>query len=387
MAESTTSAIDEKKEETNTKNKNGSNIGYFALNSMILFIILLVYFGCSGLLLYVCKLAQSNILPTDHHCSPYTDTTPKIEEIETNIFSTTDPTSREPLSMKIKFPYNEYNARNKFIDMLSEYKKKSDSNFLANYFISILETLIQMNYSSLNTIFNMMNGLPEFLLILLGPILATVITSVVFIFDNLYLIYLWFANMGWLFKTNTNDSSEGKPKWEDVTIVSPFNYGCAVGLVILFIILFFLSFGVLFPFIAFMSIAYCLISCITYKAEMNGKRIQSSVIMQEVFKYYKEYILSIFSFLVIINAFASLGTLPGIFSIITLALIYFGIISINIFKPNHKENVSPIVSYEQAKKTCSYSKPPKESHWFSFQSGGTNLAKELKKYGKKYYRK
>ena len=37
--------------------------------------------------------------------------------------------------------------------------------------------------------------------------------------------------MGWFFKTNTNDSGTGNPKWEEVTFVSPFNYWCAGDLV------------------------------------------------------------------------------------------------------------------------------------------------------------
>jgi hypothetical protein len=84
-----------------------------------------------------------------------------------------------------------------------------------------------------------------------------------------------------------------------------------------------------------------------------------------------------------------LGTVPGVFSIITLALIYFGIIGIDMFKPTNEENLKPLVSYEQAKKIEVKSLSNKDSKFFGFfggQSGGS-LTKELKKISKTYFNK
>ena len=196
--------------------------------------------------------------------------------------------------------------------------------------------------------------------------------------------------MGWFFKTNTNDSGTGNPKWEEVTFVSPFNYWCAVWLVILFCILFFFS----LPFIsilASLSMSWCILSCITYKAEMGGKMISALQIIRDVFKYYKSTIMGIFSFYVIVSAFSKLGTIPGIFSILVLGLIYFGIISIDLFNQINKNNLSPLVSDNQAKKTCSFKEPTKEKHGllynliFGGQKGG-NITKEIKEIGKKLSR-
>jgi hypothetical protein len=104
-------------------------------------------------------------------------------------------------------------------------------------------------------------------------------------------------------------------------------------------------------------------------------------IVQDVYKYYKDYIFGVFSLFVIINAFKKLGTPSGIFSVITIALIYLGIIHINIFKPVNKELLTPIVSDEQAKKTCEKN----SKHAWSrdiFQGG--SFIKQLKKFSKKY---
>ena len=390
MSESSdTSAIDEKKEESTSSNKGDyiSNIGGFLSSVAVIFVAITVYYTGSGLILYVCKLAQSNILPTDVHCAPYTDSEPNIQPIKTNIFATG---GESPLSMKLSFPYDEYNSKNYILDMFREYKKDPRSNFLANYLISMIETILHFNYSAINKILDMLNGMPEILLVIFGPIIVSFISALIFIVDHFYLIYLWFAQMGWFFKTNTNDSGTGNPKWEEVTLVSPFNYWCAVWLVILFCILFFFS----LPFIsilASLSMSWCILSCITYKAEMGGKMISALQIIRDVFKYYKATIMGIFSFYVIVSAFSKLGTIPGIFSILVLGLIYFGIISIDLFNQINKNNLSPLVSDNQAKKTCSFKEPTKEKHGllynliFGGQKGG-NITKEIKEIGKKLSR-
>lgn len=393
MSDSTsdTSAIDDKNNETNSSTNSNyfSNIGNFFLTVLILFIMIILYYASSGLILYACKLGQSNILPTDVHCYPYEEIKPNIQPIQTNIFTTfTDP----EMSMKMKFPYNDYNASNKVLDMFRDYKHEPKSNFLANYFISIMENIIQFNYSSFNHILNLMNSyLPEAVIVLFGPILVAILSTLIFLIDHLYLIYLWFANMGWFFKTNTNDSGTGNPKWEDVGLASPFDYWCAIWLVILFVILFFFAFPFL-SIIATLAMTWCIFSCMTYKAEMNGKNISAIPIIQDLFKYYKLPIMAIFSLFVIVSAFSKLGTIPGIFSIITLLLIYFGTISIDIFKPINKDHLSASVSYEQAKKTCSFKEITKEKHGllydmlFGGQKGG-QLTKELKNIGKRLSRK
>ena len=117
----------------------------------------------------------------------------------------------------------------------------------------------------------------------------------------------------------------------------------------------------------------------------------SLAIVKDLFKYYKIPIMSIFSIYVTFLAFTRLGTVPGIFSIITLALIYFGIIGIDMFKPINEENLSPVVSYEQAVKIDVKPLPKQKNGFlsdliFGKQSGG-NITKELKNISKTYFNK
>lgn len=380
-----TSVLDEKKEEEDSSSTidYGSKIGKFIVSLIIIIIIILSYFANSGLILYVCKLAQSNILPTEDKCYPYTDNKPVIQSIKTNLFTTfTDP----EMSIKLEFPYNEFNSSNVILDKLREYKQTSSSHFLANYLISIIESLIQFNYSAINSIMSMMNNIPEMLIVFLGPLILGIMISISLLVNLIYLIYLWFSNMYWFFKSNKNDTGKGKPDWDDVSLMSPINWGLGLGMVILFTILFFIGLPII-SFMPFFALIWCIFSSIMYKGLINNKEATVFTVIKDVLKYYKISITTIISCFVILISFSTLGIVPGIFSVITISLIYFGFISMNIFKPIEISDLSPLVSNKQAKKTCSNIQETKEKHGFLYnillgQKGGniTNQLKKIQKY-------
>ena len=99
----------------------------------------------------------------------------------------------------------------------------------------------------------------------------------------------------------------------------------------------------------------------------------------------------IITIFVILSAFANLGVISGIFSILIVLLIYFNIIPMNIYSPVKMTNLSPLTSYDQAEKTCENS-PINNSKtflegfkgFFELQKGGGNIGKELKKLHKKF---
>jgi hypothetical protein len=368
-----TSAIDEKKEgdTSNSSTTLITNIKDYIISLLKSILHILVYFTIAGFLLFSCKLAQSNILPTEPNCAPYTNVQPNIEKIQTNIFTTlfTDP----EMSMKLEIPNDERNSRYKIIDMFKDYKEKPNSNFLANYFIAIIEGLMQFDYSFINTYMNLLNGLPEIVIILIGPFLGIFIFMISIIINHIYFIYLFFASMFWFFKTNTNISGEGKPEWESVTLLDPINWGIGFLLVILYIVIFFIGMPI-FMMVPLITLLYCRLSCLFYKGKLNGKPVSSFSIVLELLKHYKVSIVSLISLFVVLNAFTKLGPVPGAFSILTIILIYFGIININIFKSIPEKNLSPSVSYDQAIKKC----PNKSTALY----GGGNITKQLKKINK-----
>lgn len=390
MSSSDTSAIDDKKE-SNSSPSATNNIWTLLINFLttIFFFILIIviYFSLGGLVLYGCKLGQSNILPTNNKCFPYTDSKPEIANIMTNIFTTF---SEPQQSMKLNFPYDKDNSKNIILDMFRNYKEEPHSNFLANYFISIIEGLISFNYSSINFILDIMNSLPETLIVLFGPFIVSVFTTCVLLVDHLYVIYLWFANMGWFFKQNVNTDKNSKPIWESVTVLQPIDYWLAICFVFLFCILFWLLMASL-PVLPFLTMNWCVLSCLFYTSSLNNKETNGLYIIQQLFKHYKVTIMSIISFFVILSAFSNLGGIPGIFSVITLLLIFFNVIPIGVFKEIAPEGLTPVVSNKQASKICSIKDGNSVKHGLLYnlifsQKGGASLAKELKSIGKKLTR-
>ena len=396
MSSSDTQSIDDKKNSTSTETSDMTkNVGKFFISVLAVTAFIIIHFFIGSLVLYSCKVGQSNILPTDENCFPYTDNIPNIESIKSNIFTTmfTDP----QLSLKIQFPYEKSNSKNMFLDILRNYKHEPQSYFLLNYFISIIEAIMALNFSFSNAVLNGFNMFPEPLIILLGPIVIPAIATFIIILNTFYGMYLWFAKMSWFFKKNVNEIKGHRPIWEDVSLAEPFNYFCAFWLVILFCILFFVVGIASSPVLPLIAMGWCIITCIGYKCVMNDKNMTILGILSDALKYYKVPLMTIISVFVIMSAFATLGPIPGLFSILVLALIHWGIISIDIFKPIKEENLSSLVSNQQEKKKCeapdsSNSKTKNHGFIYNFinmffplqsQSGGKKFVQELKSIGKK----
>ena len=386
---SDTSAIDEKKgEDTEFEDNLGKDITKFLMSLLVIVLGLIIYFSLGSCVLYGCKIAQSNILPTDEKCMPYESREPNIQPIQINIFETMfkDPA----LSPKISFPYLK-NNKNTILDILRDYKQKPNSHFLVNYFISIMESLLTFNFSALNTFLNLLNQVPEFLILIFGPIIMMFCTSIILVIDFFYVIFLWFYQMSWFFSENLNTSDTGKPKWESsLGLIKSFT-GCL--LVFLFFIIFWVGLLVIpfIPFIAPLTMLISIFTILSCKGEMNNKVVSILSIIKDVFKYNKLTITSIITFFVILCAFATLGGLAGGVSIFTVALIYFGILSINIFNPINEDNLSKVVSYDQAKRTCKIIKEIETEGFFSsmmpWSGGGNKLVNEIKKINKKLTKK
>ena len=378
------SAIEDKK---NTASVSASNIFknmfQFLITIVVLLFIVTMYFLTGGLILYSCKIGQANILPTDIDCFPYTNFKPDVQSVQGNIFITnTDP----QLSEKISFPYDK-NSKNIILDFFRKHKESPHSGFLSNYFISIMESLISFNFGMQSSITNALNSAPELLIILLGPLLFPIYAVIMFILNNIYLIYLWFAKMEWFFKHNANTSFEGQPIWEYVTLWDPFNYGCAVFLVFVFFILFFISLVVLWPTLATIGIHMPVIACLTASCILNGKDGNVLSVLKGLLKNYKVTMMTIISIMVIISTFANMGAIPGLFATLTLLLIYCGVLSMDIFKQEVMENLTPLVKTTQAVKKCVVKDGRRRKHGFLynmiFPQYGGNITKHLKNIGSK----
>jgi hypothetical protein len=388
---SDTSAIDEKNAENEgTSSSNTPNWYKFGQNIFSTVIFIILYFGIGIGVLYSCKIAQSNIFPTDADCFPFSDAKPTVTPIQTNIFKTyTDPNA--PKSIKLSFPYDE-NSDFEILKTLREYKNSYDSNNIMIYFISIIETLVWINFKFISTTSNVVNSLPEGLVVLLGPFILGITWFILFFCNCIYGMFLWFYNMSWFFKKNTNTKKGEKPVWEDVTMTQPFGYGMSIFLVIMLslILLFFAPFfiggGGLIS-------SFCLLMILTYTGVMVDKSAGYLTVLKEAAKVYKISLMVIFSIFLVSSAFTYLGIPSGIVSLLVIGCIYFGIINMDIYKSITETNLTPfIVEKElQAKRIVCTTAEPQEKHGLMYQmifgkdkQSGGSLVNDLKKFNRKY---
>ena len=83
MAKAELKPIDERKQ-TNTEKIAGTPFDYVkSLSNKLMTLGIMILIG--GVMLYSCRVAQTNIIPTSFDCFPYTDEMPIISEVIVNI--------------------------------------------------------------------------------------------------------------------------------------------------------------------------------------------------------------------------------------------------------------------------------------------------------------
>ena len=358
---SDTEEIDKKKEEEtgDTDEPTTGKVVNFLTTMGGMILVLVIYYLLGGLILFSCKVAQSNVLPTDVNCAPYTNQEPVFKSRpnnDMNIFKSAFMNAE--YSEKISISYTAENSKNQIMDILRAYKNKPDSNNVGNYIVSFIEKLVAFMFNLVNMVLNMINQLPEPLIILAGPFASMFVLPLIALVGVIYSIILWFTEMSWLFKKNTNETGDGPPKWVGVSGVMDYSVAWFLVLVFFWIFVFLL---ILQGFSCIVGLIIILISVtvLTTKSKMNNKNVGPFNIVKDVFRYYKVLITVIITLFVVLNAFGILGTVPGLFSILTVALIYFGVVGINLYDPI-MPHTSPILpNDDQFIKSCSI--PKKEA--------------------------
>ena len=375
-----------------------------------------VYFSLGGLVLYGCKLAQSNILPADINCFPYTNKKPNIEEIFADIFFF------DNASFKLKFQYKpddikHWNTKHFLPDKYRANKEDPNTGFFGNYFISVIEGIMSFNYTGFNIMFNLLNNAPEPFIVLAGPIIIGLSTFVLFFASMLVGVANWFYNLSWLFKTNVNpiDESDDKskmiPVWESIKGNDWF-----LRLILAIFVAFALS-GLSIV-ISVSVFAITIFSMLLYKGEYQnkpGKPVSFFSVIKDTIVYYKVFIATVVSFYMTINAFSHLGVVGGIVALFAILIVYSDMfIKLKLFVTNVPDGLTQANELtEQANRPkCKKNKPPVSTStsesksspgWFmnpmsyfdskvSHQSGGsrklsdTQLLNEIKKLSKRVNR-
>lgn len=325
---------------------------------------ILVYVSCGGLLLFACKIAASKILPTNMKRYPYTDIPAvPLDKATQNLFSGDD-------KQTIAVPVDGDNAKNWALNGLYSYQNNPDSSFIGNYFSSICDAILNNNYVYMSACLNAMNSrLSEWAIVFLAPLFVPLLTAILLVYDQLYLLYLVFAKMGWFFTRNTNETGKGEPEWKDVTVSQPVTMLVSLTLLWIFIVLI-IVFTFVPPFaiapylITSAGILLSILSVLSYKAMgSRSKNISSIDIVKEVFSHYKQPLVFIYAIGVILTAFAIMGVVPGIAAIAAVVAMYYGT---DVFNPATTQ-VNPV-----------------KQEGYSFEGGGASLTRKLKQMSKSF---
>ena len=354
-------------DDNDSKIDTGSNVGNFIVITLITIVIIILYFVISGLTLYGCKAAVSGILPTNSAFYPYTNAETVVKgQLLSNIFTTyTDP----PLSEKISFYPKGDDAKQTFglINYLRKLNTDKDASALTKYFIDIIMCLMSLDYWLLDKTLGFLNGAPELLIVLFGPIVLHILSMVMIPLNYIYLMFLWFYKMTWFFKKSTNGShakedsntskhvkegifwgfidimtsaffgssttSESKHSSSGEYVDTFFGFCYALLLVwifsILFIILLLLGWGFLPVVVAH----NCMITTFCLKTEISDKKSSGFTVVYNLFRFYKTIIMGFISFAFVSSTFSFLGNTFGLAALIVLTLIIFVDTGITMFKP------------------------------------------------------
>lgn len=277
------SAIDRarNKETAQKKEINWSGLGKDVLNFLLKLIII---FLIGSRVVFACKVAQANILPTDLDCMPYTpaskdDESPKYENttpeanIDISYVYNADQEGYKAYATKIAFEINEFSRKNYLLDKLRniEYNPKVDP--MVKYLCVVLQNLFVFYYGITNSLFNFMNNnLNESLIILIGPYLLKYLSIFIYPVSIVVSIIFCLLNIGWLLKSNKNNDKEYKhksttePVWRPCDLLSSIYNFC--GTIIYLYLGFFLASALsLSPIPALISFI-CLLSPLFMKAKI-----------------------------------------------------------------------------------------------------------------------
>ena len=361
------------------------NIFNFIKNLAIvtLFIILIIVLG--SLIVYSGKVAQSNVLPTDINCFPYTSAVPSVAQIPININDHF--VQGKILSQKIKFPYDK-NASNIILDFLRQSRLSPNASGMMNYFVAILEGLFSFNYQAYNFLYDGLNYLPEILVLLIGPFITVIFSSILSLVDHLYLIYLWFSNFGWFFQQNENKSGVGSPSWKAISLFEPLNYFLSIFLSILFFLLFFVAFFSFFPLLTSIVIITCFITILSCTAiDSNNYKYNVFSCMKDSLKYNKNGIMTILSLCIILLTFSYFGPILALICSLVILLLYFNIIPLSVFTSGLPPNLSAVVSDKQASKNCNFENTTKSTNNNSSKNTNNNTNNNINNNTKNIFQK
>lgn len=413
MSSTVSSNLQDKEQPPSNPGLTTPNLLKFGKNTIYIFVSLAVYYYFSGLALYIAKVAQANIMPSAGLCYPYEDARPNIvpNVVETNIYENKNE-AKEKVSKKLYFPTSPQVLENNFKKKFPQYSSETNltelyntvlnqissdpnnkdlkdvrdyfekvynplsSNF-ENYFpkwfssskkstsnplffglvSSIEETTCAINVF-LNYVFNLLNQIPEFLLYHFYPTVAGILLPFIIGFFGLFTILRSIINLKYFLKRkdDKSDATVESVKWVDKQ-----GTDYALGVCYLLVTAMVLGFPCIITahFLAFILIVIAFFSAGSMNSSHHGSLSDSLSGFSSVWTSFKENAVEVtlvFFVTVVISSYSYLGSTGGsIILAVAASILLFKFSPFNIYQlvAVITKEYSPVVSKQQAKKTCS----------------------------------
>jgi hypothetical protein len=348
------SAIDQKREENNNKEDPTAKQLKIVetLSFQLLHLGILVLFGTFAL--YACRGAQTNLFPTCVDFAPYTSVLPTFsaDSVETNVNIV-----KGQSSTKMVFPIGknlDYMTNHSLFTWLRNFIEGPKSNQFTLYFASIMQNILALNFSAINTFYQTCNAmLPEILIILLLPYVISFLYIGLAIVDGFYFVYLWFSKLALFCSYKKDTGNPNITTWEHPqgAIWSITNWWKIFVAIILFF--FGISTFISMP-IIFFAVAYTFFFPLTLKTTVSGrKKYGPFSLLQDVFKFKRNIFMYIISFLLLNDTANTFGAAAATSVVIICIMLFFFTGLYHDYEPNAKDAVSAgLASFEPSSKTC-----------------------------------
>ena len=340
---------------------------------------LILMFIVGARVLFACKIAQFNVLPTDINCMPYYPTydsnkpspdfqnfSPEASIDKIYIGKGEDATL---FATKIKYEINNETMKFKILDYIRKMEYKPNVGPLMKYLLVVITNLFVFFYGGTSVVFNKINELlPEWAIILLGPLIVSLFLLFLIPVTFISSLIISLINMKWLLHRNMNTDDDykyknaEKPVWMYIDPMSnaPNFFGSVIYIII----------GLIFAFNFGITPIPYLIGIISFLTPMFMKAIIVSGDQEEVKNYgfgssikglieTKLFLFAVMFGLMVISKTNQYGTIPAVI-MVSFATIFFLYRMYVADKSPPKTAVSDIVENVQNKKFCGKPKMTKK---------------------------
>jgi hypothetical protein len=353
-------AIDTKKKENESSGNSDKPPDYAGFFSNIVLSVIINRIFISFLLvgsigLYICKIAQANILPDNMEYIPFGSKPVQIEQIPINVNVVKEyglsglgwligETPKKLWSTKILF--NIDNSETGTIAFIKSLQTKPKSaSFFGLYISNIILSVISINNLIINKVFSIANEfLPESAIIILFPFVL--IFLFIFFFILNIILCFFFQVKFWKDFFMDKNIKDNKVNW-----IEPFTYlrPWRAFLLFLYVIFLFFPMATMTPFIL---ILYSFLSPLFISGEnqSNKEPYNFAKFIKDVLLYKSQLFLIILSLGLIIDSNKYLGSNSMIGCIIGIIIVFFGLHLYNQYIPKNDLNLTPgLASLKPAK--------------------------------------